>query len=83
MNYHVLVIEECPRCREYEPDHKFKNCGCVVEELENRIMRQTFKCTRCNNTWVNVWKKYKKENDENSTDNRSAFWGKTGQSELF
>jgi hypothetical protein len=83
MNYHVLAIVECPRCKEHESDHSFKNCGYRLEELENNIMKQTFHCTRCGNEWNNVWLKYKKENDEDSTDYGSTFWGETGQSELF
>ena len=75
MDYDVLGFEECTRCRQFEPDHFFKNCGFTVSRLDDGTVLQEFECSRCNFKWETKY--------ENRSDNRSAFWGETGQSELF
>ena len=71
-----MGIEECPRCMQFESNHKFKNCSFSVSKLECGSVVQKFDCTRCNFKWENKY-------NEGSIDNGSALWGETGQSELF
>ena len=75
MDYDVMVFEECPRCKQYESDHKFLNCGFTMTKLDDGTVKQEFECSRCKFKWENLY--------ENRVDNRSTFWGETGQSELF
>ncbi len=62
IDYSVLFFEECQRCRQFEPDHRHKNCGFTIEKKEG-ITVQKFECTRCKFTWV------KEYIHEDSTDN--------------
>jgi transposase-like protein len=55
MNYHVMSFEQCPRCSEFENDHKFKNCGFTVDNKSNGATLQHFECTRCNHRWTKVY----------------------------
>ena len=50
-DYNVLVFEECQRCKQFEQNYKFKNCGFDVECKDN-ITIQTFECTKCNFNWT-------------------------------
>jgi hypothetical protein len=49
-DYNVMIFQECPRCKEHEPDHAFTNCGFDVERRNNKTV-QVFECTRCNHKW--------------------------------
>lgn len=49
-DYNVMIFQECPRCKEHEPDHAFTNCGFEVTRKDN-ITIQIFECTRCNHKW--------------------------------
>ena len=75
MDYHVMANEECQRCKQFEPDHKFKHCSFTVTSLENGNALQEFECTKCNFKWERIY--------ESSSNNRPTFRGKAGQSELF
>ena len=61
-----MSFEECARCRQFEPDHKHKNCSFDIER-KGDITIQTFECTRCHFKWT------KEYNHENSSDNRPTF----------
>ena len=61
MDYHVMTFEECPRCKQFESDHKFRNCGFTVSKLDDGTVLQEFECSRCEFKWE---RKY-----ENSTNN--------------
>ena len=50
MDYNVLALKECPRCKEYEPDFKFKNCSFDIEHRGRKVV-QIFECTRCKHKW--------------------------------
>ena len=49
--YDVLVLEECQKCKQFEPNYKFKNCGFSIENIDKTII-QTFDFTKCNFTWT-------------------------------
>ena len=70
-----MIFEECPRCNQFEEDHKFKHCGFTMTKLDDGTTLQEFECSRCQFKWE---RKY-----ESSSNNGSTFWGETGQSELF
>ena len=70
-----MVFEECSRCRQFEPDHVFKNCGFILTKTDDGTLRQTFECSRCSFKWEKHY--------ENRSDNGSAFRGEAGQSKLF
>lgn len=55
-DYNIMTFQECPKCKEYEPDHAFTNCGFVVTHDANGKAIQFFECTRCQHKWE---KKYK------------------------
>ena len=50
-DYNIMAMQECPRCKEHEPDHAFTNCSYDVERGPDRTTIQTFECTRCNHKW--------------------------------
>ena len=50
-DYNIMAMEECPRCKEHEPDHAFTNCSYDVEHIDG-IATQTFECTRCHFKWT-------------------------------
>ena len=50
-DYDVLVLEECQKCKQFEPNYKFKNCGFSIENIDKTTI-QTFDCTKCNFTWT-------------------------------
>jgi len=50
-DYNVMAFKECPRCKEYEPDHAFTNCGFSVEHDADGKAIQVFECTRCHHKW--------------------------------
>ena len=70
-----MAFEECPRCKQFEEKHYFKNCGFTVSRFDDGTILQEFECSRCEFKWE---RKY-----ESCSNNGSAFWGETGQSELF
>ena len=37
MNYDVVVFEECQKCKEHEPDFKFKNLKFVIINILKEI----------------------------------------------
>ena len=49
-DYNVMIFQECPRCKEHEPDHAFTNCGFGVEKRDGKTI-QVFECTRCKHKW--------------------------------
>ena len=51
MNYDIVIFEECHRCKEHEPDFKFKNCSFSLEHIDKESI-QTFECTKCNFIWT-------------------------------
>ena len=51
MEYHVMAFEECPRCKQFEPDHKFKNCSFTMTRLKDGSALQEFNCSRCQFKW--------------------------------
>ena len=56
-----MAFEECPRCKQFESDHKFRNCSFTVSKLDDGTVLQEFECSRCEFKWE---RKY-----ENSTNN--------------
>jgi hypothetical protein len=50
-DYNVLILEECQKCKQFEPDFKFKNCSFSLEYIDKDVI-QTFECTRCKCTWT-------------------------------
>jgi hypothetical protein len=50
------MFQECPKCKEYEPDHAFTNCSFDVKHGSDGKAIQVFECTRCHHKWE---KKYK------------------------
>ena len=84
MDYSILWMEQCERCKQFEPDHKFKSCGYSVSTKEDGTVLQEFECTRCNFKWEKTYGPFgPKRTYESSLHNRPTFWGETGQSELF
>ncbi len=75
MEYHVMAFEECPRCSQFETDHKFRNCGFTMTTLGGGNTLQEFECSRCQFKWE---RKY-----ESSSNNRPAFRREARQLELF
>jgi transposase-like protein len=75
MEYDVMVFEECPRCKQFESDHNFLNCGFTMTKLDDGTVKQEFECSRCGFKWE---RKY-----ENRSDNGSTFRREAGQSKLF
>ena len=65
-----MILEECPRCEQFESDHKFKNCGFTMTKLDDGTVLQEFECSRCEFKWE---RKY-----ESSSNNGSTFRGKAG-----
>jgi len=55
-NYNILIFQECPRCKEHEPEYAFTNCSFDVERGLDGKAIQIFECTRCSHKWE---KKYK------------------------
>lgn len=51
-----MGVEECPRCKQFESDYKFRHCSYTVENDEDGKVIQIFECSRCNFKWE---KKYK------------------------
>ena len=51
MNYNIMALKECPRCKEHEPDYAFTNCGFSVDRDSNGKTIQVFECTRCHHKW--------------------------------
>ena len=51
LDYNIMAMKECPRCKEYEPDHAFTNCSFDVERGPNGKAVQVFECTRCKHRW--------------------------------
>ena len=51
MNYDVVIFEECQKCKQFEPDFKFKNCSFDLEYIDKEVI-QTFECFKCNFTWT-------------------------------
>ena len=49
-DYNVFMFQECPRCRDHEPDHAFVNCSFSVEKRNDKKV-QVFECTRCKHNW--------------------------------
>ena len=70
-----MSFEECSRCKQFEPDHSFRNCGFSISHNENGLTVQSFQCSRCKFKWEKHY--------ENRSDNRSTFRGEAGQSKLF
>ena len=56
IDYNIMAMQECPRCKEHEPDHAFTNCSYDVERGPDGTAVQIFECTRCHHKWE---KKYK------------------------
>ncbi len=54
-DYHVMFFEECPKCKEYEEDHKFTNCGFTVDRKSDGKIVQSFECTRCKHKWERMY----------------------------
>ena len=50
-DYNIMAMQECPRCKEHEPDHAFTNCGFGVEHDADGKVIQVFECTRCHHKW--------------------------------
>ena len=50
MNYNVMAMKECPRCKKHEPDFKFTNCSFDVVQRDGKSI-QIFECTRCQHRW--------------------------------
>ena len=75
LDYHVMGVEECPRCKQFEDDHMFRNCGFTVVRKSKDIVLQEFKCSRCEFKWERL--------HEVSLDYRPAFRRETRQLELF
>ena len=46
-----MAMQECPRCKEHEPDHAFTNCSFDVERGPDGKAVQVFECTRCQHKW--------------------------------
>ena len=51
MDYHVMLFEECPRCKQFESDYKFKQCSFSVSTLKDGTVLQEFQCTKCEFKW--------------------------------
>ena len=76
MEYHVMSVEECPKCKAYDKDDKFINCGISKDQkLDGRVI-QNFECSRCKYTWEKIY-------NASSPNNGSTFRGEARQSELF
>ena len=71
MEYTVLFFNECTRCKQFESNYKFRNCGFDIVKKDG-ITRQIFECTRCKFKWT------KELHNEDSIDNRSTLRRKTG-----
>ena len=70
-----MAFEECPRCKQFESDHKFRNCGFTVSKLDDGTVLQEFECSRCKFKWEKHY--------ENRSDNGSTFRGEARQPKLF
>ena len=46
-DYHVMCLEECPRCKQFESEYKFMNCSFTVERKEEGRVTQSFECSKC------------------------------------
>jgi hypothetical protein len=55
-DYNILMFQECPKCKEYEPDYVFTDCSFDVKHGSDGKAIQVFECTRCHYKWE---KKYK------------------------
>ena len=51
MDYNIMIMKECPRCKEHEPNHAFTNCSFDVERGPDGTAVQIFECTRCQHKW--------------------------------
>ena len=51
LDYNIMIMKECPRCKEHEPDHAFTNCSFDVERGPDGKAVQVFECTRCKHKW--------------------------------
>jgi len=51
LDYNIMAMKECPRCKEHEPDHAFTNCSFDVERGPDGKAVQVFECTRCKHKW--------------------------------
>jgi len=51
MDYNIMIMKECPRCKEHEPNHAFTNCSFDVERGPDGKAVQIFECTRCQHKW--------------------------------
>ena len=50
-----MFFEECPKCKEYEEDHNFTNCGFTVDRKSDGKIVQSFECTRCKHKWERMY----------------------------
>ena len=50
-DYNVMIFQECPKCKDHEPDYAFTNCSCDVERGSDGKAIQLFECTRCKYKW--------------------------------
>ena len=50
-DYNMMTMQECPRCKEFEPDHAFTNCSYDIERGPDGKSIQVFECTRCKHKW--------------------------------
>ena len=51
MDYNIMTMKECPRCKKHEPNHAFTNCSFDVERGPDGTAVQIFECTRCQHKW--------------------------------
>ena len=50
LNYNIMTMKECPRCKEHEPNFSFTNCSFDVVHRDGKAI-QIFECTRCQHKW--------------------------------
>ena len=49
--YHVMIFQECPRCKKHEPDRAFTSCSFGVIQKDDGTVLQEFECSRCKHKW--------------------------------
>ena len=49
-DYNVMIFQECPKCKDHEPESAFTNCSFGVERIDGKSV-QMFECGRCKYRW--------------------------------
>ena len=50
-DYNVMQLQECPKCKEHEPDYVFTACSFDVELGSDGKSIQYFECAKCKYKW--------------------------------